>query len=829
MKHLFVLLCCLSIYTRTQAAHIRGKVSNATGEVLSFATVYVRGTSIGTTTNIDGFYDLSLEAGNYELVFQYVGYESQSKSLEINQEDIELNISLHPIANKIQEVVVTAGEDPAYRIIRKAIKKRKFHLNKVKKYSCDTYVKGTQHIKNLPETFMGQSLEVFRQGLDSSGTGIIYLSESVSRLYYKDGAYKEIMSSSKVSGDDNGFSFNSAAALASLSFYENSFELGDTKILSPIANGALSVYKYRLETSFFDNEGHLVYKIEVIPKNKLGAVFAGYIYIVDKDWAIHSTNLFTTGKSVNISILDTVHFRQTHLKLGNETWRLFSQDIDFSLKLLFIATKGNFIGVFNNYDLAPSFDPKFFNAEIFRVEDLANKKVTEYWDSIRPVPLSQEENTEYQTKDSLQKIWESKAYQDSTDRLANRPKLMDLISGYTYQNSFKQYSFTILPPIHNLHFNTVQGQIIGLGAHFQKTIHKEKRRWFKLHLEGEYSIDDKQLRGFGYFQMRFNAINNAFLHIEGGRYKRQFNPSDPVPLLVNTYYCLLLKRNYLKIYDEYYGRLFYAQQIATGVLFRGGIKYAYRVPLTNNADASWFPNNPNTYFSNHPKDLGYPRNQKDAPSFLAHQHFEISLAIRLRFGQKYITYPHRRFYTDSKFPDIWIRYRRGIPLLGGATNYDYLELKVEKDDIPLGTVGLFSFKATGGWFPYKPKLYFIDYHHFNGNQTIIAKTNEYLSTFQLLPYYERSTNSAFAMLHLQHDFNGFIWNKIPGLKTLGFEFVAGYHFLYTPEQGEYMEFTLGLDRIGWNLLRFLRVDFVMGYQIGEPLRCGAVIGLTLSL
>ncbi|BDS13429.1 DUF5686 and carboxypeptidase regulatory-like domain-containing protein [Aureispira anguillae] len=829
MKYLCLFLLCFFIQTSLSAAHIRGKLTDNQGEALSFASIYVRGTSTGTTSNIEGFYDLVLEAGNYELVFQYVGYESKTETVTIGQKDIQLDIVLNPIANNIQEVVVTAGEDPAYRIIRKAIKKRKFYLNQVKKYSCDSYVKGTQHIRNLPKTFMGQSLDMFRQGLDSNGTGIIYLSESVSRLHYKEGTYKEIMSSSKVSGDDNGFSFNSGAALASLSFYENTFELGDTKILSPIASGALAAYKYRLETSFFDNEGHLVYKIEVIPKNKLGAVFAGYIYIVDEDWAIHSTDLFTTGKSVNISVLDTVHFKQTHLKLNDGIWRIFSQDIDFTLKLLVIGTQGNFIGVFSNYDLNPTFDPKFFNAEIFKVEDLANKKLSAYWDSIRPVPLSQQETVEYHTKDSLQKVWDSKAYKDSMDRVSNQPKIFDLITGYTFRNSHRQYRFTILSPIHTLHFNTVQGQIIGLGLEFIKDINEEKQRWFKLHAEGEYSFDDRQFRGFGYFQMRFNALNNAFLHIEGGRYKRQFNPSDPVPLLVNTYYSLLAKLNYMKLYDEYYGRVYYSQQIVNGLLFKGSIKYAHRVALTNNAEASWFPKNPNRHFSNHPKDLGYPHRMKDAPSFLAHQHLEIVLALRLRFGQKYITYPNRRFYTSSKFPDIWIRYKRGIPLLGASTNYDYLELKIEKDEIPIGTVGLLSFKATGGWFPSSSKMYFIDYHHFNGNQTIIAKTSEYLSTFQLLPYYERSTNSFFGMLHIQHDFNGFIWNKIPGLKTLGFEFVTGYHLLYTPEQGEYMEFNIGLDRIGWNLFRFLRVDFVMGYQIGEPLRYGGVIGLTISL
>ena len=829
MKTFLLFLFYMFFSTCIFALNIHGTVTDENGEALSFVSIYIQGTSIGTTTNIDGKYSLKLDNGTYELVFQYIGFESKIEKISLSKEDLELNVSLNPVSNNLQEIVVTAGEDPAYRIIRKAIKKRKFHLKQIKEYSCDSYVKGVQHIRNLPKSFMGLSLDILRQKLDSNGTGIIYLSESISKLHHKDGEFKEIMSSSKLSGNDNGFSFNSGAAMAEMSFYNNSFELGDSEILSPIANGALATYKYRLESSFFDKDGHLVYKIEVIPKNKLASVFGGYIYIVDGYWAIHSTDLFITGKSANISVLDTAHFKQTHIHLGEKIWRIFSQEIRFSLKLLTIATKGEFIGVFTNYDLKPDFPSNFFDAEVFKVEDNSNKKINEFWDSIRPVPLSEEEVLEYHNKDSLQRIWETKAYKDSIDKQANKPKIFDLLNGYTYQNSYKKYKLFFISPLDNLHYNTVQGQIIGLGLEFFKDINEEKRRKFKVHLDGEYSIHDKQFRAKGYFQMRFNAISNALLRVEGGRSKKQFNPSDPVPVLVNTYYTLLGKLNYIKFYDEYYGQVRYSQELFNGLFFRASLKYTQRVALTNHGFDFWIKKNTNSFFSNNPQDFSNPT-MKDVPSFITHEHFEIDLSFRIRFGQKYISYPNRRFYSGSKYPDIWISYRRGIPLLGGDTNYDYLELKVEQENIKIGTVGLLSFKATAGWFPYKQNMYFMDFRHFNGNQTFIAKTSEYLSTFQLMPYYENSTNTAFAMFHIQHDFNGFLWNKIPGLKVLGFEFVTGYHFLYTPEMSPYMEFNIGLDRIGWNLFRVLRVDFVMGYQVGSPrLQVGGVVGVTISL
>ena len=152
MKTLLLLLISFISCTCIFASNIHGTVTDEKGEALSFVSIYIQGTSIGTTTNIDGKYSLKLDSGTYKLVFQYIGYESKIETISLRTEDLVHNISLEPVSNNLQEIVVTAGEDPAYRIIRKAIKKRKFYLNQLKEYSCDTYVKGTQHIKNLPKS-----------------------------------------------------------------------------------------------------------------------------------------------------------------------------------------------------------------------------------------------------------------------------------------------------------------------------------------------------------------------------------------------------------------------------------------------------------------------------------------------------------------------------------------------------------------------------------------------------------------------------------------------------------------------------------------------------
>ena len=88
--------------------------------------------------------------------------------------------------------------------------------------------------------------DFFDEILDSTRSGIIYLSETVSKItFQKPDKIKEVIVASKVSGKDNGFSFNNAASV-NFDFYENYIEF-NVNVISPIADGAFNYYKYKLK------------------------------------------------------------------------------------------------------------------------------------------------------------------------------------------------------------------------------------------------------------------------------------------------------------------------------------------------------------------------------------------------------------------------------------------------------------------------------------------------------------------------------------------------------------------------------------------------------
>ncbi|GLR19659.1 TonB-dependent receptor [Portibacter lacus] len=78
-----------------------------TGEDLMYATVSVDGSGEGVTTNLYGFYSLTLPEGDYVIAYSYVGFETQRIEIKLDK-DQELTIELGSGANELDEVTITA-------------------------------------------------------------------------------------------------------------------------------------------------------------------------------------------------------------------------------------------------------------------------------------------------------------------------------------------------------------------------------------------------------------------------------------------------------------------------------------------------------------------------------------------------------------------------------------------------------------------------------------------------------------------------------------------------------------------------------------------------
>ena len=126
MNRFFFFILFLSFYSKAGAQKIYGQVTNDKGELLPFASITIKGTSNGVSANKNADYSFNLPEGTYQLVCQYIGYGIAEKTVVLKQ-DQHIDFVLKDQKLLMKEVVVKkGGEDPAYDIIRQAIKKRNY-------------------------------------------------------------------------------------------------------------------------------------------------------------------------------------------------------------------------------------------------------------------------------------------------------------------------------------------------------------------------------------------------------------------------------------------------------------------------------------------------------------------------------------------------------------------------------------------------------------------------------------------------------------------------------------------------------------------------------
>ena len=456
----FLPLLFISFTAFSQQISISGKITDGNNKAIPFASVYVRNTTKGTSANSEGDYSLQLKQGVYEVQYKAVGYQQQSRKLNLSTNQV-VNIQLKTEIFKLQDVVIkSGGEDPAYAIIRKAIKKKKAHLNEVNAYTCEVYIKGLQKLLAAPKKFMGFDVQkaARENGLDSNRRGIIYLSESETKYSFMrpDKVHEELVSS-KVSGSNRAFSYNRVSDL-NVNFYQNIQDwqgLANRPVISPIADNALFYYKYKYIGLTIEN-GETINKIQVIPRRGYDACFQGYIYIIEDSWRLYGLDLFITKKQ-NVNFVDTLKISEQFFPVGPKVWMPSSIKFEFTGGIFGFKIGGYFISIYKEYDLNPVFTKNEFN-EVLKITKGVNKKDSAFWAAERPVPLTLEEKTDYQKKEILAKKRESKPYLDSLDKVNNQFKVSKLLlNGYHHSNRYAHEYFNLDPLLTDIKFNTVEG------------------------------------------------------------------------------------------------------------------------------------------------------------------------------------------------------------------------------------------------------------------------------------------------------------------------------------------------------------------------------------
>jgi len=804
------LLSTLFLFLTTIAlSQIKGKVTDEKGNPLPFVNIFEENTYNGTTTNEQGRFEINIKTpGSHTLLFQYLGYKTAKQVVTVDKTPVEIEVVMMEENIILNEVVINPKDNPANEIIRNAIKNKKSNAAKTARYTADFYSRGIFRVKNLPKTILGQKLDFFDEVIDSTRSGILYLSETVSRItFQKPDKMKEEIVASKVSGNDNGFSFNNASS-ANFDFYDNYLEF-DANVVSPIADNAFNYYRYQFEGSFFTENRQQINKIKIIPRRETEPVMSGYIYIVEDTYAVYAVDVSFTGTQIQNPALNTLTLKQ-NFSYNNTTkvWAKNTQTLDFDAGMFGINMSGRFTYVYTNFTFPEKFEKKTFKAEVIKFEENANKKDNSFWETIRPVPLTGEETTDYLKKDALQEKKKSKAYLDSIDAKKNKFGFSDILNGYSYSNSFKKWSVNYNGPLLNTSFNTVQGWNSSIGLSYFKR-NEDKNTYYQFGSSLAYGFSDERFRPTAYFSSKLSNISKTYLSVYGGNSVNQFNREEPISKLSNTISSLFFKNNFMKVYEKNFIATNFSREIFNGLDMSFGLEYAERKPLFNTTDYALIKSE-DQYTSNHPL---LPLDE-NAAIIDRHNLVKMNIGARIKFGQQYITRPDGKYNLGNyKYPLISLNYEKG--LAGNESNYNYDKISARLQySLTLKNKGEIDLNSKAGKFFNADGISFVDFQHFNGNQTHVVIGNSYTNQFNLLPYYDASTNDSYWETHLEYNDKGFIMNKIPLLNLLKSKLVLGFKNLSIPNRNPYQEFSAGLSNLGFGKYRILRIDYVRSYQNG---------------
>lgn len=790
---------------QAQETVVKGKVTDAnSGDPIPFANIIFKGTTVGVTTDFDGNYQLRTTRAVDTLIISCIGYTVKKKAVSPGTSQV-VNIQIEEAVASLQEVVVEAGENPAYEILRRVVRNKNHNdKRKLTAYEYDTYTKVEIDVDNISEKFRQRKImKKITPVLDSvdriageDGKPILplFISESVSKFYYRDAPEMryEHIKKSKISGvgieDGTLVTQLVGSSFQEYNFYQNWLSILTKEFVSPIADGWRLYYEYDLTDSVYVGK-HFCYRLDFFPRSSQDLAFTGTVWITKDDYALKQIDV-TVGRSANLNFIEKIKIQQELEPVHDGAWLPVKNRVLIDVSELTNNSAGmlaKFYTSNKNFVINRPYAPPFYKHAIVMAEDARLDQSDASWDTLRHEPLSETEKSVYRMIDTLQNIPVVRTYTDIAKIAINGyydagkiylgPYIglmaINDIEGIRFQGGFKT----------SIDFSKkwVVGGQLGYGFKDEKIkysafLHRilSRDRWttvnFRMRSDiGRIGIDDEAL-----------ADNYLFLAAQRwGIFRRGF------------------------YFDE--SRLSFQRELFKGFTQRVALRYMSFRPTFN---FGYYPE---------PDDLTIP----------VQENFETSeLIIESRFARDelFIQDDNDRISLGTThWPIITVRYTRGFKgFLDSDFDYDKLRVSLFKR-IRFGPLGVGDLDMAAEYV-FDPVPYPLLTPHL-GNQTPIYT----MITYNLMRYGE-FVSDRYASLQYQHHFEGLLLNRIPLLQKLKWRFVGSTNIIYggmskmnrdliatTTSTGEeaspvgfldrgkpYMEVGYGVE----NIFKFFRIDFI---------------------
>ncbi len=805
MKHL-LLTVCISIGLQTFAqTKVGGQVKDESGAPVAFANVLFKDSSEGTITNDDGRFYMESENTHGALLVSFVGYQSREIPLS-SRVNYNLEVVLTE-GEQLDEVVVYVGkrskkDNPAIDILRKIwAKKRVNGLRMFKQYQYDKYEKLEFDLNTIDSALINsrvfKGLEFMFEDLDTSRiTGKTYLplflNETFTKVYGDNLLNEERQD---VLGNKNsGFSNNQAIIAfvedlySDYDIYDNYLKFFDKSFTSPLSRTGIDTYNYVLSDSAYIDK-KWCYNIVYYPRRKNELTFKGDFWVNDSTFAIKKINLEVT-KSANINWVKEVYIEQD-FEVLNDSVFLLKRDYmlsDFSLRKK-EASRGIYGKRTTVYDHYLFDEPKpreFYKSETDPYDPRVFDRDSTFWSANRLEALNKDEKGIYTLLDTLKTVPKFKTYYNLVSILG---------SGYV---EIDKWNLDIGDIYSTFGFNDAEGIRLRGGA---RTYFGQNDPW---RLEGylAYGFDDHKVK-HGFSAKWLIDRKNRFI-ISGGHRR------DVEQLGLS-----------LTATNDVLGR----SVASSSVLTVGSNDRLTNINLsTLSLEMEAFTNfrlrfggSFRSLSSALPDAFSLDYLDPSEPDGIASEirQFELNTTLVYTPGKQTIGYGVERREINDNYSTLLLNYTKGLRgFLESDFNFEKLQFSYSQPWQVGGLGRLFTTLEVGKTFGEVP-LGLLNV--VPGNQTLFS----IYTTFPNLDFYEFVTDT-YAAVHLEHNFNGRLFSRIPFMRALDLREIVGVRAVWgdlsdenialssptniplmAPNEQVYWEYSFGVG----NIFRIFRIDF----------------------
>ena len=792
--------------TAIAQTRVGGIVLDGQGEPVAFANVLFKDSSEGTITNDNGRFYMESKNTHSAILVSFVGYEPQELAL-VSRASLDMRIVLQESSEQLKEVVVYFGKtdkknNPAIDILKKIwAKKRKNGLHMFKQYEYDKYEKIEFDLNTIDSALMKsrvfKGLEFVFDDLDTSRiTGKtylpIFLNETRSKVY---GNNVSNLAKEDVLGTKNsGFENNQAiiAFIADLysdyDIYSNYLKFFDKSFTSPLSTTGVDTYNYVLsDSAYIDNKW--CYNIIYYPRRKNELTFKGNFWVNDSTYAVKSINLAVT-KSANINWVKEIYIEQEFEVVNDSVFLLtrdyMLSDFSFNKKEESRGVYGKRTTVYDNYVFDRPRSPEFYRKKSDPYDPLVLNRDDAFWETNRLEALNNDERGIYKLLDTLKTVPKFQTYYNLVSILG---------SGYV---EVDKWNVDLGQVFSVFGYNEAEGVRFRAGA---RTYFGQNDPW---RLEGytAYGFGDDKFK-YG-ISAKFLVDRKSRFIISGG------NRRDVEQLGLS-----------LTATNDVLGR-----SLASSSVFTVGSNDRLTninlstfnmemEPLTNlriGIGGSF-----RTLSSALPEAFSLDYIDPTSPTGIASEikQFDVNTMLIYTPGKRTIGNGVERRDINDDYSTLFLSYTNGVrDVLESDFDYKKIQFSYTRP-WQLGGLGrLLSTVETGKTFGEVPLGLL---NAIPGNQTFFSVYN----TFSNLDFYEFVTDT-YVSVHLEHNFNGRIFSRIPGIRKWNLREIIGVRGVWgelseankalsapaniplmAPSGDPYWEYSVGIG----NIFKFLRVDF----------------------